>query len=134
MRCQTAQFVVLFAAAALIAGCGVPQWQKKTEPQAPAPARASEAVKEYDEALGLIVELRYEEAAEILQRVVNLLDEAGDRPRASQGFFWFGYCLEKLHMLDNARKAYTQLIAVYPGTAAARRHVYVADRRHGCPP
>ena len=122
MRFQTAQFLTLFLVAALVGGCAVPQWRRKEiEPQAPAPAGASQAVKEYDRALGLIAELRYEEAAEILQGVINPLDEAGDVRRASEGFFWLGYCREKQHMLDIARNLYARLIAVYPGTAAAQR-------------
>ncbi len=87
-------------------------------------------VKVFDEALALVADLQYKQAADKFHSVVDPLDEAGDHRRAAEAVFWFGYCREKLGDLDSARRQayrdsarllYKRLIEHYPKSAAAAR-------------
>ncbi len=90
----------------------------------------ADAVKTFDEAIALMADLQYEQAADKFGKVVNPLDEAGDVRRAAEAIFWFAYCREKLaniktgmkaKYLDSATKLYKRLLEKYPKSVAADR-------------
>lgn len=136
MRIRAGDILLLGAAAVVIGGCSS-KWAMRNGPK---PRRAYPAttmpaganpVRVFDEALALVADLQYKQAADKFHSVVNPLDEAGDRRRAAEAVFWFGYCREKLadreigvmnqRYLDSATKLYKRLIEYYPKTVAAAR-------------
>ena len=98
---------------------------------APTMPAGADPVKVFDEALALVADLQYKQAADKFHSVVDPLDEAGDVRRASEAVFWFGYCREKRadretgamkqRCLDSARLLYKRLIEYYPKSTAAAR-------------
>jgi len=79
----------------------------------------------FEEGLALVAELKYAQAEERFSRVVGWYRATGDEARASETLFWQGYCREKLGQMGAARQTYQLLVALYPGTPAARQ----ADER-----
>lgn len=135
MRARTRHLLLLVTAAALIGGCAQSApGDRAVQPAEVVPPIVSvapaDAVKTFDEGIALVADLEYEEAADRFSRVVNPLDEAGDKRRAAEAIFWFAYCREKLaniktgmkaEYLDSATKLYERLIEYYPKSAAAAR-------------
>jgi len=64
----------------------------------------------FDEAKGLTMDLRYEEAVRRLSRLLPVFERAGDRRRAGEIKFWTGYCYEKLGRPDDAAAFYRAVI------------------------
>jgi tetratricopeptide (TPR) repeat protein len=74
---------------------------------------------QFDAAVEMVVQARYEEAAD---KFVGLLPRlAGDPPRAAEGAFWLGYCRQKQGRAAEAIVLYQQVVADYPDTPAARQ-------------
>lgn len=135
MRIKTRDILLLAAAAVVIGGCSG-RWpmRERAKPRRAFPATTMPAgadpVKVFDEALALVADLQYKQAGVKFHSVVDPLDEAGDRRRAAEAVFWFGYCREKLGDLDSARRQayhdsarllYKRLIEYYPKSTAAAR-------------
>jgi TolA-binding protein len=84
-----------------------------------------EAQKNFDQAVALVAQLRYDEAADKLSPLPEAFDAAGDPARAAEALFWLGYCHEKQGRTDRAASLYQNVIRSFPATPAARQ---AADR------
>lgn len=84
-----------------------------------------EAQKNFDQALALVAQLCYDEAADRLSPLVETFDAAGDPARAAEAMFWLAYCHEKQGRTDRAASLYQNVIRSFPATPAARQ---AADR------
>jgi len=84
-----------------------------------------EARKDLDEAIALVAQLRYDEAADKLSPLPEAFDAAGDSPSAAEAMFWLAYCHEKRGRTDRAASLYQNVIRSFPATPAARQ---AADR------
>jgi len=79
----------------------------------------------FHEALDLLENLRYDEAAARLDRVAIRSETLGDKKRASECRFWQGYCYEKQGMIPQAGEMYRKA-ATYgecPGAVQARQRL-----------
>jgi TolA-binding protein len=84
-----------------------------------------EAQKNFDLAVALVAQLRYDEAADMLSSLPEAFDAASDPARAAEAMFWLAYCHEKRGRTDPAASLYHNVIRSFPGTPAARQ---AADR------
>lgn len=113
----------LVAALALAAGCAERAIYDAHLLQAR--TALADAHKDLDEAIALVAQLRYDEAADRLSPLVETFDAADDPARAAEAMFWLAYCHEKQGRTDRAATLYESVIRSYPGTPAARQ---AADR------
>ena len=74
-----------------------------------------------DEALAMITDQRYGEAAERLGRLASEFGRTGDADSAAKAVFWQGYCYEKGGQADLAAALYRRVIQTWPGTAASQQ-------------
>ena len=93
------------------------------------------AESEFDEAVALVGELKYQQALARFERLEPAFLTAGETAKAAECIFWRGYCLEKLSRNDQAAGAYRIVIEQYsaaPGARqAARRLAWLEARRGG---
>jgi tetratricopeptide (TPR) repeat protein len=85
----------------------------------------SKNVAGLDEAVAMVSQLRYGEAAEKFTMLAGRFETAGDQRRAAESTFWLGYCYEKLGRTKDAGDCYQKVLGKYPATPAAAR---AADR------
>ena len=76
---------------------------------------------EFDVAVALTAELRYDEAAEKFSSLVKVFEASGKRSRAAEAMFWQAYCHEKRGDAARARKLYRLVASRYEETAASRQ-------------
>ncbi|MDK1032457.1 MAG: tetratricopeptide repeat protein, partial [Planctomycetia bacterium] len=76
---------------------------------------------DFDEAVALTAELRYDEAAEKFSSLVKVFEASGRRSRAAEAMFWQAYCHEKRGDAARARKLYRLVVSRYAETAASRQ-------------
>ena len=72
-----------------------------------------------DEAIDLVAQLRYEEAAPRLLTLSVQFEAAGDRDRTAEATFWLGYCYEKQGRYAEAGDLYARVVQEYPSSPAA---------------
>ena len=129
MWAKSGHLMLVIVVAVAIGGCAqMRRWRQRRKGSAEPASRivattmpAAQAVKVFNQALGLVTDLRYQEAGVKVQSVVDPLDEAGDHRRAAEAVFWLAYCREKMRYLDSASKLYKRLIEKFPDSAAAAR-------------
>ena len=73
-----------------------------------------------DQAIALITEANYDQAAAMLRKLIPQAESAGDYQLAAQSIFWLGYCHEKSHQPQQATQLYRQLQQAYPESQPAR--------------
>jgi TolA-binding protein len=73
----------------------------------------------YREALTLIDELEYADAAAKLDQVLGDFEAADDTVHSAEAMFWLGFCREKLTQTDLARQTYVTVIQRFAGTTPA---------------
>jgi tetratricopeptide (TPR) repeat protein len=108
----------LAVAALALAGCqaGSPMYVW----HAPS-ARASDGqIDALNQAVMLVGQRQYADAADKLSALLAGLRTAGDRQRSAEAMFWLGYCYEKQGGPDVAATWYRRAVRVYPWTPAAR--------------
>ena len=123
------------ALAALVGGCALNKYDSqpggdllrrlglsKAEPPAEAKAGSAspEQKAELNQAVLLISQQQYNEAAEKLMNLIPRLLTSGDRPATAEGTFWLGYCREKQNRLEEAGECYRKVIEDFKDTPAAR--------------
>lgn len=81
------------------------------------------AEREFEAAMALVANLRYEEASLAFAPLVERFEsaETADRPRAAESTFWLGYCHEKLGAGAKAATSYRRVLERYPDLPAARQ-------------
>jgi len=79
---------------------------------------AAENQAKLNEAVALIAQLRYEEAAAKLTPLIQTFSDAGDEDRAAEATFWLAYCYEKQGQTEKAARIYRHVIKRYPETSA----------------
>jgi len=106
---------VVVAAAVAMAGCASMDVHRVQEPGPPAETAA------LDEALNLVSDGRYEEAAARLEPLASRLERSGRTDLAAQALFWQAYCFEKDGRLDQATDLYNRVVRSHPLTRAAQQ-------------
>ena len=76
---------------------------------------------DFDYALQLMADGKYEEAAGQLAPLAAEARAQGRPDLASKALFWQGYCSEKMGRTDDAVRLYDEVMKSYAGTAAARQ-------------
>ena len=125
MRHSARWAVALSMALALLAGCMAAYEPPRYDN---ARARAAALVEdEFQAAMALAAELRYEAAAEKFAALAEVYEGENpvNRSRAAECTFWLGYCREKLDAANEAMTAYRRVLERYPDLPAARQ----AERR-----
>ncbi len=78
-----------------------------------------------DETLTLIAQLRYADAAERLERLINTYEALGREDQAAEATFWLGYVRQKQGRYDEAAQQYRRVLDRWPDSIPARQ-----ARRH----
>lgn len=118
------------AGAALLCGCGMagmgPPSQARDKAESVSAGAAGEGlVAAFNEAMGLIDELRFDEALARLGELEPLVAGTADVELASKCLFWHGFCQEKLSRPAQAALSYRRVLELYPQSRVAE----VARRR-----
>jgi tetratricopeptide (TPR) repeat protein len=113
------------AAALTAGGCSVPgaqspAWRSPTTDVAMEQPAVPPAAVPFDEAVGLVSQLKYPEAEIKFRRSLVWFQAAGDKDRSAECLFWIGFCQEKQGRTAEARGQYEKSFRDYPGTPAAR--------------
>ena len=113
-------FLLTLSSAAFICGCGIP-WSANVRPEhtGAVPRSVVGVMIVYREALTLIDEIKYADAAAKLEQVSGQFEAAGDIPHTAEAMFWLGFCREKLHRDDLARQTYVMVIQRFVGSKPA---------------
>ncbi|MBL7220636.1 MAG: hypothetical protein ISS69_11020 [Phycisphaerae bacterium] len=120
MSSRLRTFLLTFSAAAFICGCGAPSSRNyRPDHTGDVPRSVVGVMIVYREALTLIDELKYADAAAKLERVSGQFEAAGDLTHAAESMFWLGFCREKLHRDDLARQTYVMVIQQFAGSKPA---------------
>jgi TolA-binding protein len=114
--------------ALLPAGCSV-QGRSAME----IPARHPVASVELDDAVTLVTQGLYEEAATKLGPLATRFESRGDADLAAKALFWHGYCFEKQGDADQASALYTRVVRGYPNSPAARQAAARLEILRGAP-
>ena len=114
---------LLIVALVGLVGCATPMY--RPAPRVPALGMVEQADADFDSALALVAELRYDRAAEQFSALAPAFDAAGKRSRAAESLFWMAYCYEKEGRADLAVEGYGRVSREYPNTPAAQQ---AADR------
>lgn len=119
-------------AAAGIAGCRA-SYSPAELPQTLTPARNNQA---FDEAMDLVMQLKYQEASDRFTTVFPRLHATGDTAGAAEAMFWVGYCHEKQGQKAQAANWYKRVVRAYlwePAASEAYKRLArlssVSDRR-----
>ena len=120
MSSRLRTFLLTFSAAAFICGCGAPSSRNyRPDHTGDVPRSVVGVMIVYREALTLIDELKYADAAAKLEQVSGQFEAAGDIPHSAESMFWLGFCREKLHRDDLARQTYVTVIQRFAGSKPA---------------
>jgi len=113
-------FLLTLAVAAFICGCGAPSSREyRPDHTGTVPRSVVGVMIVYREALTLIDELKYADAAAKLEQVSGQFESAGDLTHTAEAMFWLGFCREKLHRDDLARQTYVMVIQRFAGSKPA---------------
>lgn len=107
----------VLAAAAGLSGCMAQIEYRPSSAGRPRP----QDVAALNEAVELVAQLKYADAADKLSGLIPLLRTAGDRQHAAEAMFWLGYCYEKQGGAAVAATWYERVKGMYPNTPAARQ-------------
>ena len=123
------RWLLVVGVGVMLAGCGAEMKWELTPEMAetePAPAeselsyRTAMLVDELDTAVRMIADRQYEAAGGKLEPLEPQFLVQGDRARAAEALFWYGYCREKLNRPDEARLAYERVGKEYGDQPSAR--------------
>jgi TolA-binding protein len=109
--------LLLVLVACALAGCGA----RGLEVAPTANRAAGDAERQFADAVDLVANLHYAEAAERFVELAALFEDLGHRPRAAESLFWLGYCREKQGLAAEAEAAYHRVVLTYAETPAARQ-------------
>ena len=125
---------------AVLAGCGAAMMpahtESRDESQQPTPAAATRAAASeaqrlsFEQAMGLVEELRFDEALAKLTELEPLVSGTGDGELPAACVFWRGFCQEKLAHPNQAALFYRRVLEMYPHTRVtepARRRLAALD-------
>ena len=101
------------AGASLAAGAGCGGVARSAE-QAPLLRRARPELGEFNRAVEMVAELRYDDAARAFAAMIPRFEAVGDAEYAAEAIFWAGYCSEKLEMPAVATEYYQRVLRQYP--------------------
>lgn len=76
--------------------------------------RARPELAEFNRAVEMVAELRYDDAARAFAAMIPRFEAAGDAEYAAEAIFWAGYCNEKLDMPAIATEYYQRVLRQYP--------------------
>ena len=121
-----ATLATMLAAAVMASACGcgamgeAPWARRAKEPRA-ASAAGPEA-EDLNEAVTLITNLQYAQAAEKLVGLLERLEASPekDAPITAETTFWLGFCREKQQRANDAVFLYNQVVERFPGTSPAK--------------
>ncbi len=127
MWAKARHVLVWLALAAVVGGCASAHWMAEvmapkkpsSEPAGAQKRSTAQDGQDLEEAVQLILDLRYKEGADTLQDLLPRLEMVGDRERAGEAYFWLGYCHEKQGRGDKAAELYRKVIEEYAETRAA---------------
>jgi hypothetical protein len=103
--------------AILAAGCSNAQMGVKHDVDATmSPSVQTSA--EFDEAVTLITEAKYQDAEAKLNRLLPLYRRVGDGGRTAETLFWLGFCAEKQGRTAEAAQQYREVVKDLPQTPA----------------
>jgi len=101
------------AGASLAAGAGCGNvMQSMHEPRLV--RRARPELAEFNRAVEMVAELRYDDAARAFVAMIPRFEAAGDAEYAAEAIFWAGYCNEKLDRPAVATEYYQRVLRQYP--------------------
>lgn len=83
--------------------------------------KSSDPQKKFDEAVALVANLHYDEAAKEFAGLADSFEAAGDRTHAGESLFWLAYCYEKTGRTSQASGLYSLVAKEYAATPAARQ-------------
>jgi len=116
--------LLLLCLAALAGGCSAERSNFDAGRDAkPTPRVDKKAEADFDQAVELVTELKYKEAAAKLKPLTVVFAEAGSASHAAEASFWLAYCREKLGDPNAARKLYELVARKYPATPASRQAI-----------
>jgi hypothetical protein len=116
-----ARATILFALAAAVGGCSAQMNRSPGLGYEAVTLLGSKNVAGLDEAVAMVSQLRYGEAAEKFTMLAGRFETAGDQRRAAESMFWLGYCHEKLGRTKDAGDCYQKVLGKYSATPAAAR-------------
>lgn len=76
--------------------------------------RARPELAEFNRAVEMVAELRYDDAARAFVAMIPRFEAAGDAEYAAEALFWAGYCNEKLDRPAVATEYYQRVLRQYP--------------------
>jgi len=76
--------------------------------------RARPELAEFNRAVEMVAELRYDDAARAFVAMIPRFEAAGDAEYAAEAIFWAGYCSEKLDRPAVATEYYQRVLRQYP--------------------
>lgn len=112
-----------------VGGCMLPAGMPAHWPAARAISPQDQAA--FDEAMGLLAELKYAEAGDRFADVLVRFEAAGDSVRTAETIFWVGFCREKEGRLVESKACYERVLREYPQSPVARR---ASERLSRLPP
>jgi hypothetical protein len=110
VQAKAAKWLVI---AAVLAGCAA-----KYELAVPRQVGAEDAAA-LEEAVVMVAELRYAEAAAKLLSLSRRFESLSDNKRTAESLFWLGYCHEKLDRTGEAARLYGRVVNEYSRQPAA---------------
>jgi len=127
MSASRTSWLVLAAAAALLAGCAArPPLRSVDWAAGEAPAAASARdVDDLNRAVAAMLDEEYARAAVMLLELGPRFEALGDDRRAAECLFWLGFCREKQGRTSEAAEFYRRVLSEHPDQPAARQ---AADR------
>ena len=121
MKAEPVTAVVLTCVAAALSGCAdagyAPQY--KPDPVGKMAKAPPAEVRRFNRSVALASELKYAEALEGFEQVIEPFEQAGRTERTAEAMFWAGYCHEKLGRPAAAAAYYPRAAELHPTTAAA---------------
>jgi len=121
---------LLLPAALAVAGC-----QARLSPEAlQSRAASAQNEKAFDEAMGLAMQLKYQEAPDRFEAVFPRLHAAGDTAGAAEAMFWIGFCYEKQGRKAQAAEWYKRVVRAYLWEPAASEAAKRLTRLPSAPP
>ncbi len=121
---RTNAVLILLCLAVLAGGCSAERFSFGVGREGAETYRVDKkAEADFDQAIELVTELKYKEAAVKLGPLMGVFAEAGSPARAAESVFWLAYCREKLGDPNEARKLYELVARKYPATPASRQAI-----------